>query len=181
MVKTGKQSPFVLFFLLFLMFVVSTLLIFLGTQRELTKIGGIAKPQSAAASGISNISNSPTTPQVAAEAVSKSVQGLKGEVTRRMRVERGSDIIENVFFQGNQEIVRQTVAKDGKVTQSGRIPDGLVKFYDDFHNTYGEEHYRYNRKHGITKTFYYAGRLKSEERYSDGKLLHSKEYYNTGV
>ncbi len=178
MVKAGGQGSFVFFIISFLICAASTLLVFWGTQKELTKIGVTAKPQTAFDS---KVSNRTSMPQTATGDVLKEVQEQKGEVTRRTHVERGSDVIESVFLKGHQEIARQTVAKDGKVTQSGRIPDGLVKFYDDFNNTYGEEHYRYNRKHGIVKTFYYDGQLKSEEKFGDGTLILSKEYYNTGV
>lgn len=173
-IKAVQQNPILFLIVIFLFFVASTLMIFWGTQKEVKKIGEIAAIQP-------TVPSQNAFPSRQEETTPEAAQDLKGDVVRRTHVERGNDSIESIFYIGNQEVARQTISKDEKVTQNGRIPDGLVKFFDDFHNTYGEEHYRYNRKHGIVKTYYYDGRLKSEEKYSDGKLLLLKEYYNTGV
>ena len=93
-----------------------------------------------------------------------------GEVIRKTRVERGSDFLENIFYQGDKEIARQKAFGNDRYEQRGTIPDGPVKFTNEYDDTYGEEHYQNGKKHGTTIAYHKNGKLKSEEKYKEGKL-----------
>lgn len=121
-----------------------------------------------------------STSSVLAKTPSADHAASTGEVIRKTRVERGSDIIENVFYQNGKEIARQVITKEGKLEQTGTIPDGRVKFYDEYNNVYGDEHYEDGKKTALTKTYYSNGQLKSDEVYLNGKLRTIKEYYANG-
>ena len=112
--------------------------------------------------------------------ISKKDLPLDKEVTRRTRVERGSDIIEHVFYQNAQEIAHQKIYPNGRIEQTGIIPDGKVKFYDEYQGSHGEEHYLSGKKSGPEKTYYSNGRVKSEGQYRNGKSVTLKEYYKNG-
>jgi antitoxin component YwqK of YwqJK toxin-antitoxin module len=123
--------------------------------------------------------SSPVPPQP----ISKDIQNdqpLPGEVVRKTRVERGSDLIENVFYQNGKEIARQTIFNDGHIEEIGEVPDGKVTFYDQYSNAHGEEYYLGGKRHGRSKTYYPDGRLRSEGEYRSGKLYTNKEYYANG-
>lgn len=103
-----------------------------------------------------------------------------GELVRKTRVERGSDLTESIFYWNGKEIARQIISKEGKIEQTGEIPNGKVKFYDEYNKTHGEEFYENGRKNGRSKTYYGNGHLKSEATYVNGKLRIAKEYYANG-
>ena len=105
---------------------------------------------------------------------------VSSEVIRKTRVESGSEFVQNIFLRGEEEIARQKVFSEDRYEQTGTIPDGLVKFFNEYDGSYGEEYYLDNKKHGIAKTYHPAGKLKAEEQYKEGKLLAAKEYYTNG-
>ena len=104
-----------------------------------------------------------------------------GEVVRRTRVQRASDYIENIFYVGDEVIARQMVYADGRMDQEGKIPNGPVKFFDEYQQTYGVEYYYDGKKHGTIKTYSQDGTLKSEAEYVYGQLVKNKEYYSSGL
>jgi antitoxin component YwqK of YwqJK toxin-antitoxin module len=105
----------------------------------------------------------------------------KGDVVRRTRVQRGSEFVENNFYINEELIASQKVYADGHIEQDNDIPDGKVKFFDEYDNTQGEEYYRKNKKHGTVHTYYSDGKLKSESQYTYGELVKNKEYYDNGT
>jgi len=105
----------------------------------------------------------------------------EAEVIRRSRVERGSDYIENIFYRGDQEIARQKVYGNGKMEQTGEIPNGKVKFYDEYGGSSGEEFYLDGRKSGTAKSYHANGQLESVSTYLNDKLQTLKEYYSNGT
>ena len=122
-----------------------------------------------------------TEPVVAVQALEVKPKKIpQGEVVRKTRVQRARDSIENIFYVGEEIIVTQKVYADGKIEQDGKIPDGRVKFYDEYEQTYGEEYYSYGKKHGRVLTYYQDGKLKSEAEYRYGRIIKNKEYYPQG-
>ena len=111
----------------------------------------------------------------------KEDQAPPGEVIRKSFVTRGAGYTEHVFYRNGQEIARQSVSSDGKIEQTGEIPDGKVKFYDEYNNTQGEESYINGKRYGEAKAYYSDGRIKSEAKYINGRLVSNKEYYTSGV
>lgn len=101
-------------------------------------------------------------------------------VIRKTNVIRGSDYLENVFYIGNQEIARQKSSSQGILEESGQIPDGEAKFFDQYTHTYGNEHYWNGKKEGIARVYYEDGQLMSEGEYNSGKLVRNREYYPGG-
>jgi len=102
------------------------------------------------------------------------------EITKKIDVVRGQDYIENIYYLGEEEIAREKETKDGIVEQTGFIPDGKIKFVNDYQKTYGEENYRFGKKHGISKSYFQDGTLHMESEYEDGQMLWSKEYFTQG-
>ena len=102
------------------------------------------------------------------------------DVIRKTQVARGSDYTLSIFYSGGKEIARESISADGEHQQSGVIPDGKVRFYDEYNQMYGEEYYSAGKKDGPAKTYFNDGRLKSETKYGRGQLLTIKEYYADG-
>jgi len=102
------------------------------------------------------------------------------EVIKRTRVLPGTEYVEHLFYRGDVEIARQRVSASGLIEETGTVPDGKVKFFDAYKNTYGEETYRHGKRHGVAKTYYADGQLQSKAYYRDGKLMANQEYYSNG-
>lgn len=105
----------------------------------------------------------------------------KGEVMKKSFVLRGTDRTENVFYKDGNEIARQRISPKGEIQQTGEIPDGRIKFVDEYNNTQGEENYINGKRFGESKTTYPDGKLKTEEKYQNDKLIYSKDYYRNGT
>jgi antitoxin component YwqK of YwqJK toxin-antitoxin module len=105
----------------------------------------------------------------------------RGEVTERILVARGEEFIERIFYVGDQEIGRIKEAKNQILEVKGKIPEGKVKFTDEYKKTYGEEYYRYGKRHGSVVTYYQDNQeVKSKEHYQLGVPISAKEYYADG-
>ena len=152
-----------------LVLLVSGFLIFIiiWTQKQMSKIAGDSETPVVAAA-----------PSQPVEVKQKKIPA--GEVVRKTRVQRSSDFIENNFYVGEEVIATQKVYADGKIEQTGEIPDGNVKFIDEYNQTYGEEYYHRGKRHGIVKTYYQDGKLKSDVQYVYGEIIKNKEYYHEG-
>ena len=104
----------------------------------------------------------------------------KSPIIKKIKLSPNRDYAEGFFYLGNNIVARQKIY-DGKIIeQSGKIPDGKVKFYDDFRDTYGYELYDNGKLNGISRTFYKSGELKEENEYQYGRLISTKKYYNNG-
>ncbi len=104
----------------------------------------------------------------------------EGDVIRKTRVQRGGDFTENIFYVGEVVIAAQKVYVNGTIEETDQIPDGKVKFEDEYEQTYGEEYYENGKKHGSVTVYYNSGKLKSEQLYQYGQLMKNKEYYENG-
>ena len=125
-----------------------------------------------------------TTPEVIPVARVKEMpkkKHLAGEVVRKNRLVPGMNFEESTFYIGDQEIARQKIVGEKVVETGGEIPDGKVKFFDEYHNTYGEEFYHKGKKHGVADTYYQNGELKSSAEYFLGTLILTKEFYRDGT
>ena len=104
-----------------------------------------------------------------------------GMAYRKTFVTRGDDHVQNVFYKDGKEVARQTISNDGRIDQAGEIPEGRVKFIDEYNHAKGEENYLGGKKFGESKTYYPGGALKTEEKYENDKLIYTKDYYRTGT
>ena len=104
----------------------------------------------------------------------------KQAIIKRVALSPGRDFEEGLFYLGENVIARQKIVNGKIVSQTGKIPDGKIKFYDKLARSYGEEFYRDGKIHGKAKTFFEAGNIKEESQYINGKLQKMKEYYNNG-
>lgn len=89
---------------------------------------------------------------------------------------------EIVYYDNGKEILKQTISEDGKIIKTtGKIPDGIVKEYDDNEKITAEWNYKGGIFDGLNKTYYKNGRVSAELNYKNGKLDGmSKKYYDTG-
>src|SRR3989338_1609331 len=106
---------------------------------------------------------------------------LAEEVVRKNRLVPGMDFEESTFYVGTQEIARQKIVGGKIMETTGDIPDGKVKFIDEYLHTYGEEFYLKGKKHGLVETYYEGGKPKSSSNYLFGKLMAKKEFYGDGA
>ncbi len=108
-----------------------------------------------------------------------------GEVIEKIWAQRGGDYMESIFYLDGKVIARQKSDKSGVYEKEGQIPDGKVKFYDYYHNSYGVSRYKDNKKDNKkdnpSLTYYSNGKLKTETTYKNGKLETKKEYFNDGI
>ena len=102
------------------------------------------------------------------------------EVIKKTDVIRGMDVEESVYYVGDKEVAKEKISKDGLVEQSGKIPDGKIKFSDQYKDTYGEENYKNGKRKGVSRTFYKSGKLMKEFYYDEGRLIKGKEYFENG-
>jgi hypothetical protein len=104
-----------------------------------------------------------------------------GEIVRTNRLVPGMGFEESIFQAGGETICQQQIV-NGKVIESdGQVPDGKVKFIDEYRQIYGEESYSRGKKHGLATTHYQDGTLKAESQYILGRLVYNKEFYPDGT
>jgi antitoxin component YwqK of YwqJK toxin-antitoxin module len=172
-VQRDKKFPGFAFVIIFI--AISTAIIVLNNwiQREVEKTTGSTftsisqlKTPSISTSNKKNLKKDSTVAQ---------------EVIRKTWLTPGRDFEESIFYIGEKEIAKQRSSGGVVYEHSGEIPDGKVKFFNYFKNTYGEEHYKNGKKHGLSKTYYPNGQLNLDVDYIDGKILMKREYYNDGA
>jgi antitoxin component YwqK of YwqJK toxin-antitoxin module len=118
---------------------------------------------------------------VSVDTSTSSVVNVRKEVTEKIIVSRGEDFIERIFYVGGEEIGRMKEAHNKILDVKGKIPEGKVKFVDEYKKTYGEEYYRYGKRHGSVVTYYQDTKeVKSKEYYQLGVPISAKEYYADG-
>ncbi|MFC1704181.1 toxin-antitoxin system YwqK family antitoxin [Candidatus Omnitrophota bacterium] len=98
----------------------------------------------------------------------------------RKVLRKGGGYTENIFYQGNEEISREKIDVDGNITQKGKIPDGKVEFAYRERGTYGEEYYKWGKKHGPSYEYFDDGQVRIEAYYRLGVLQTVREYYSDG-
>jgi len=105
-----------------------------------------------------------------------------GEVIRKTRLAPERTFERSIFYQGGKEIARHKVSKKGMIyDQTGKIPNGKVKFINETNQTYGVEYYLNGVRDGPARVKYKDGPLKYEAVYQYGKLVTRKEYYYDGT
>ncbi len=102
-------------------------------------------------------------------------------VVRKARVIPGNNIVESIFYKDGQEFARQTHNEDGLVDQKGTLPEGKIRFEDDYSQTYGTETYRHGKKEGRSEIYYKDGRLKAKINYREDKIRSKSEFYADGT
>jgi len=111
----------------------------------------------------------------------KAVVHYLGKITRKTRWDPSRKFAQSIFYVKDKEIARYKSSYDNVYDFTGNIPDGRVKIIDETRNTTGEEYYRDNKRHGLSKEYYSSGKLKSEVKYIRGKVLTKKLYYIDGT
>ena len=110
----------------------------------------------------------------------KAPQKYLGEIVRKNRVVSGMGFEESVFYAGDEEIAKEKIVNGKVIEFSGHVPDGKVKFIDEYRNTYGEEYYTRDKRNGPAVS-YQDKRLVSESNYFLGQLADYKEFYSNGT
>ena len=147
-----------------------TLIIVVSIYAGLAVINGILRLRPSA--------NDQVAPVVFHRAPQK--KNLTGEVVRKNFLVPGMSFEESTFYVGDQEIAKQKIVNARIVESSGEIPDGKVKFIDNYRKTSGEEYYLKGKKHGPQDT-YQDKKLTSSSEYLFGKLVTYKEFYTDGT
>ena len=125
-------------------------------------------------------------PVQSTESVEKDELSEKGDLDNAnrkiLRIERKlsqEDYTESIVLINKEEVARYK-AKDNKIfDESGHIPDGKVKFVNEWKNTYGFEYYRNGMRDGAFTEHYNNGNIKTEAEYKRGRLLQRKTYYRS--
>ncbi|MCK5580841.1 MAG: hypothetical protein KAJ18_06165 [Candidatus Omnitrophica bacterium] len=102
-------------------------------------------------------------------------------ILRKTHVERGCDLLVDVYYSGGKEIARQARDANGVIEKKGKILNGRVEFTDEYSKTSGEEYYRKGKKHGLSQTFYENGKIKEKALYEFGRLIWREENYQDGT
>jgi len=99
---------------------------------------------------------------------------------RKVHMDPSREYLESIFYVDDQEVASfKEKFSNGKIYDiQGEIPNGKVRFYDSFHNTYGDEYYRMGKRHGLVKSYFQNGDLNIDSYYRQGELLTRVEYYS---
>jgi len=101
-----------------------------------------------------------------------------------LRIERKSsqeNYTESIVLVDKKEVARYKSKDDKIFDKSGHIPDGKVKFVNEWENTYGFEHYRNGKREGAYIEFDSNNHIKAEAEYKRGRLIKRKSYYHNKV
>ncbi len=118
------------------------------------------------------------------DAIKKELEELKA---RKVAIEKivmdpNREYEVHIIFLGEREMARYKTDNKGVMFEvEGKIPDGMVRFFNDFKKTYGEANYRDNQLHGYVKEFYEGGQIRREAKYIRGIIKSNKEYFIDGV
>ena len=87
-----------------------------------------------------------------------------------------------IFYSGGKEIARQTLDKKENVTKTtGKIPDGIVKEFNDNGKLLFEWNYKNGKLNGVSKNYFLSGELLEDIIYKDNKREGvSKKYFISG-
>lgn len=102
------------------------------------------------------------------------------EVTRKTRPDPSGSFRVSIFWGDGEEIASCKNKGDEMYDVVGLIPDGKVKFYEEFQNTHGTEFYRNGKRHGLFKEFYEDDKPKREADFVDGQKMTNTVYYGDG-
>ena len=97
-------------------------------------------------------------------------------------VKNQDNTLTRVFYSGGKEIARQVKdAKNNVIKTSGKIPDGIVKEFNDDGKLLFEWNYKNGKLNGTSKSYFLSGELLEEMIYKDNKQEGmSKKYYKSG-
>ena len=116
--------------------------------------------------------------------ISGSGRDLNTTQRKILRIEQkfpNEDYTESVVLVNKREVARYKAKNDKTFDESGHVPDGKVKFVNEWKNTYGFEHYRNGKRNGAFIELYNNGNIKTEAEYKRGRLLKRKTYYHSKV
>ena len=87
-----------------------------------------------------------------------------------------------IFYDGGKEIARQILDKEGNIIETNaKIPDGVVKEYDENGKLAFEWKFKSGRLEGLSKEFSLSGTLIAERNYRNNQREGvSKKYYKSG-
>ena len=121
------------------------------------------------------------------DAVEKDIKKLKEpekssdklyEVTRIVTQKYANDMLKEViYYKGNKEIAKEEYAREGNMTKTGRIPDGIVREYGENGILVAEYTFKDDKLNGLTKMYYENGALWMEANYKNGRNHGLKRYY----
>ncbi|MFH1824840.1 MAG: CsgG/HfaB family protein [Candidatus Firestonebacteria bacterium] len=99
------------------------------------------------------------------------------EVTGKMTL-YPDGIMEIVFYNKGKEIAKRIFDKKDNEKIIGKIPDGIVKFYDEDGKLDSEQNYKDGKRNGLLKVYYENGKLYLEQNYKDDKRNGVYKYYD---
>lgn len=84
------------------------------------------------------------------------------------------------FLNDDKEIAKQIIdGKTGKLIKTiGKIPDGIVKRYDENGNLKAESTWKNNDLSGSAKLYYQDGKLMAEHVFKEGKIVGKRKYFD---
>ena len=85
------------------------------------------------------------------------------------------------FYSGNKKIAKETFDEKGNVKRVGKIPDGIVKRYNEFGRLSQEWNYKNNKRNGLSKSYRRDGKVWQEGNYENDKVISEKQYELTAV
>ncbi len=100
-----------------------------------------------------------------------------------LRIERKlpqQDHADNIILINSKEVARFKSENDRFFDMIGQIPDGKVKFVNEWENTYGFEHYRNGIRDGEYVEYYSNDQLKVNAEYLRGRPMKRKSYFLNG-
>lgn len=105
---------------------------------------------------------------------------LFGEVT--VKVEGNANNRKVIYYENDKIIAKEIYDEDGNlIKKTGKIPDGVVKAYDDYGNLRAKAQYKNNKLNGTKKEYSETGALESESFFIDGKQEGiAKAYFDDG-
>ena len=103
-----------------------------------------------------------------------------GELVHRIRLHPNRDSYLHTFYAGDKEIGGFSSKDDEISDESGKIPDGEIKFVNESTEMHGVENLREGKRHGPAQTFLASGELYLDETYNRGQLVTSKQYAKDG-
>ena len=104
------------------------------------------------------------------------------ETIRKTTKTSGDFLRERIYYVNGKEVARDIWDKEGNRKIVGKIPDGLVKEYDENGQLVGEDNYKNGELDGLSRL--YGGKdrhLLLEINYKNGKARVWKTYYENGV
>ena len=105
---------------------------------------------------------------------------VTGELLHKIRLHPNRDSYIHIFYAGDKEIGGFSSKDDEISDESGKIPEGEIKFINESTEMHGVENLKEGKRHGPAQTFLASGELYLDETYKRGQLMTSKQYAKDG-